>query len=366
VNSRERFAQTMAHKQPDRVPMDIGGTSLTGMRPACQRQLRKLLGFADDGKLSNNGVDERILEWAGTDFRSVGGLANLPSVHSKRDLDTFTDIWGVKRQFIGGYWEIVHSPLKTATAADIKSYQWPEPRIDEKTLAKWERDAKALKHENKYVVVAEHPILGVMELGCWMCGYDQYLYNLAADLDFFKAFSDKVLDMQLTVIEQYYSVLGPYIDLTMNGDDFGTQTGPFMSPEMFEKLIAPYMKARISRIKELAHCYFWHHSCGSVFTLLDQLIQCGVDILNPVQTSAAQMEPERLKKHFGDRLVFWGAVDVQQFLPNATIAQVREEVLSLARTLGKDGGYVMAPAHEMQEDIPPEKIIAWVDAMHGR
>lgn len=366
MNSRERFAQTMAHKQPDRVPMDIGGTSLTGMRPVCQRQLRKLLGFSGEGKLANNGMDERILEWAGTDFRSVGGIANLPSVHPKRDLDSCVDTWGVKRQFINGYWEITHNPLRTATVEELKSFKWPEPRIDEKALAKWEADAKALKQEGKYVVVAEHPIFGVMELGCWMCGYDQYLYNLAAEPDFFKAFSDKVLELQLKVIEQYYSVLGPYIDLTMNGDDFGTQTGPFMSPEMFEKLIAPYMTARIAKIKQLARCYFWHHSCGSVFSLLDQLLKCGVDILNPVQTSAAQMEPARLKKHFGERLVFWGAVDVQQFLPNATIQQVRDEVLSLARVLGKDGGYVMAPAHEMQEDIPPEKIIAWVEALRGK
>ena len=132
---------------------------------------------------------------------------------------------------------------------------------------------------------------------------------------------------------------------------------------MFERFIAPYFAARIARTKQLTGGYFWHHSCGSVVDLLDQIIACGVDILNPVQTSAAKMEPERLKAAFGERVVFWGGVDVQRFLPFATPDQVRERVAQLAGVLGRDGGYVMAPAHEMQDDIPPENIVAWIEAV---
>ena len=220
-----------------------------------------------------------------------------------------------------------------------------------------------LYKEKEYVVIGEHPVFGILELGCWMCGYDDFMIRLAAEPDFVCRFFDKILAIQLAVIEQYYTVLGPYIDLTMSGDDFGTQTSPFMSPRMFEQLIAPWFSARIARTKELAHCYYWHHSCGSIVGLLDQIIACGVDILNPVQTSAWGMDPKSLKTTYGDRIVFWGGVDVQDFLRKATPGQVREQVCALAETLGAQGGYVMAPAHQVQDDIPPENIVAWIEAV---
>jgi uroporphyrinogen decarboxylase len=215
-------------------------------------------------------------------------------------------------------------------------------------------------------VVAEHPVFGILELGCWMCGYDDFLMRMAADRDFVRAFFDKAFEIQMRVIEQYYPVVGPYADLTTSGDDFGTQTGPFVSPAMFRDLVAPYFAARIRRTKELMHGYFWHHTCGSVYALLDDLLACGVDILNPIQTSAARMDPETLKAGFGDRLVFWGAVDVQDFLPRARPDEVRRGVTHLADTLGRSGGYVMAGAHNMQDDVPPENVVAWVETVRAR
>jgi uroporphyrinogen decarboxylase len=176
---------------------------------------------------------------------------------------------------------------------------------------------------------------------------------------------DKVLEIQMEVIQAYYGALGPYIDLTTSGDDFGTQRGAFVSPRMFADLIAPYFSARIARTKQLTNGYYWHHSCGAVASLLPQIIACGVDILNPVQTSAAGMQPEVLKAACGDNLVFWGAVDVQQLLPRAAPAEVRREVRRLIEVLGRDGGYVVAPAHEMQGDIPPENIAAWVETVRN-
>ncbi|MCJ7739627.1 MAG: methyltransferase, partial [Anaerolineae bacterium] len=185
------------------------------------------------------------------------------------------------------------------------------------------------------------------------------------DRDFVRTFFHKVLAIQMGVIEQYYSVLGPYIDLTTSGDDFGMQTGPLISPRMFKELIAPYFSSRIERTKELAGCYYWHHTCGSVASLLDEIIDCGVDILNPLQTSAASMDPPSLKARFGDRLVFWGGVGVQQFLPQASPDEVEIHVRELVSVLGADGGYVIAPAHNMQEDIPPQNIVAWVETVRN-
>lgn len=365
MNSRERFERTMNHKKPDRVPIDIGGTSLTGMKPQCQENLRRLLGFTGKPIEANNGIDVRILEWAGTDFRSVGAIVDLPSVHSRKlSSGAMIDCWGIRRDFFHGEWQITRSPLRGATLDDLKSYQWPEAVVDETQLARWERQAQQLRAQGQSVVVAEHPVYGILELGCWMCGYDDFFLKMAADTDFVRCFFDKFLEIQLAVIEQYYPVLAPYIDLTTSGDDFGAQNGPLLSPRMFESLIVPYFSARINRTKELGQCYYWHHTCGSVVKLLDQIIDCGVDILNPVQTSAAEMDPRLLKDRFGDRLVFWGAVDVQQFLPQAAREAVPDHVRALVRVLGEDGGYVMAPAHEIQDDVPAENILAWVEAVN--
>jgi uroporphyrinogen decarboxylase len=366
MNSRERFELCMKHCSPDRPPLDLGATSLTGMRPLSQQRLQELLGFSGEPVLVNNGIDERILRWAGTDFRSVGGIVSLPGIHKRRISDTCAvDCWGVRREQIDGEWQITKSPLRSATQADLEAFAWPEPYVDERLLRQWEAEAKALCRKNKYVVIGEHPVFGILELGCWMCGYDDFMMRLAAEPDFVRRFFDKILAIQLEVIEQYYAVLGPYIDLTMSGDDFGTQTSPFMSPGMFEQLIVPWFSARIARTKELAHCTYWHHSCGSVVGLLDQIIACGVDILNPVQTSAWGMDPQSLKATYGERIVFWGGVDVQDFLRKATPGQVREQVCVLAEVLGAQGGYVMAPAHQVQDDIPPENIVAWIEAIRG-
>ncbi|MBN1349359.1 methyltransferase [candidate division KSB1 bacterium] len=366
MTSRKRFQLAMQHIAPDRPPIDIGGTSLTGMRPICQQKLREFLGINDQPQKFNGNVDERILEWACTDFRSVGRIVDLPGPHARKLSETsFVNCWGFQRDVIQGESQIVHYPLKGATYHELKTFRWPEPRVDENLLQAWEQRARQLKAENKYVIIAEHPVYGILELGCWMCGYDDFLFKMAADSDFVRLFFDEVLRIQLEVIRQYYTVLGPYIDLTTSGDDFGMQNSPLISPEMFRRLIAPYFKLRIERTKALAKCLYWHHSCGSVFDLIEQLIECGVDILNPIQTSAAKMQPHHLKAAFGDKIVFWGAVDVQQFLPCASPEQVRSEILSLMNSLGENGGYVIAPAHEMIEDIPPENIVAWVDSMHA-
>jgi len=366
VNSRERFGLAMRHLPADRVPIDIGGTTLTGMRPGVARRLADVLGFTGVPQLMNGRIDEQILAWAGTDFRSVGAIVDLPSPLTRRPAEPpgpAVDCWGVRREQVDGEYQITGHPLKGATVEDLARFPWPEPRVDEALLAAWLTDAQRLAAEGRYVVVAEHPVFGILELGCWMCGYDDFLMRLAADGDFVLAFFDRVYAIQLAVIEQYYAVLGPYIDLTTSGDDFGMQRGPLLSPRAFRRFIAPYFTARIARTKALAGCYFWHHSCGSVTDLLDDIIACGVDILNPVQTSAAGMEPAGLKAQFGERIVFWGGVDVQQFLPHATPDEVAREVVRLAAILGAGGGYVMAPAHEIQEDVPIENLVAWMEAM---
>ena len=132
MNSRQRFALAMRHQAADRVPLDIGGTSLTGMRPGCQARLRELLGFTGQPAATWRGIDERLLEWIGSDFRSVGAIVSLPSPHTQALSPTArVDCWGIRRDLVGGDWQITHHPLRDATVDDLAAFPWPEPRIDE-------------------------------------------------------------------------------------------------------------------------------------------------------------------------------------------------------------------------------------------
>ena len=352
----------MSHQKPDRVPFDIGSINpMTWMR--CQKELAEFLGLPGEPRLVGGwGFDERIMEWADTDFRSIGRIVDLPGPHAKQISPTcYTSCWGIRYEWVSDEWQITGNPLRGADEDDLEAFVWPEPRIDENLLARWETEAAAIKKRGKHVLLAEHPIQGVMELGCWMFGYEDYLYNIAAEPDIIRRFNDKILDIQLKVIRPYYEVLGPYIDLTINGDDFGMQESPLLSPDMFGEMIVPWFKERIDVTKNIGDCIFWHHSCGSIFDLLDQIIDCGVEIINPIQTSAAKMDPANLKKTFGDRIVFWGGMDVQQFLRESTPDVVRARTRELVDILGTNGGYVMSAAHEIGTDIPLENIVAWVE-----
>lgn len=364
MTSRERFRACMDRTPTDRVPFDIGSTApMTWLRN--QRQLVEFLGLPGEPRpVGHRGFDERIMEWAGVDFRGVGWLVKMPSRLTRADRPGCSiDCWGIRHEMIAGEAQITENPLRGADAGTLDDYPWPQPVIPEVDLETWVAEAKRLREEDRYVVLAQHPVLGIMELGCWMFGYDEYLYNLAAEPDLIRRFNDIVLDIQLRITDQYYAALGPYIDLTISGDDFGMQQGPLVSPQMFADLIVPWFRERIRRTKEVGDCIYWHHSCGSIYELLDQIIDCGVEIINPVQTSASKMDPATLKAGFGDRVVFWGAMDVQQFLPSATPDEVREHTRELVRVLGEGGGYVMAPAHEIGTDIPPANLVAWVEEM---
>jgi uroporphyrinogen decarboxylase len=233
MNYRERFEATLEHRPLDRVPFDLAGTSLTGMEHKYSiDKLREYLGFTRSYDGWYEKFDERILQYLDIDIRRVGDILEPESPLSGRiDENTYVDCWGIKRVFTGLYWDIQDPPLKGADLDDLKRYPWPDPdRIDIKKMEAYREQAKRLYLETDYVVCAEHPVYGVLELGCWMCGFDDFLLKMALDPSFVRHFFDKVLEYQKKIIEIYYGALGEYIHFTTSGDDFGTQTGPFMSP----------------------------------------------------------------------------------------------------------------------------------------
>lgn len=368
MTPRQRFMRIMAHQEADRIPLDLGGTSLTSIDAGVVTRLYELLGFQEGPKSADQALDERLLKALDVDFRRVGSLIGSGERRVPGRPERSVDMWGITRVWTGQYWDIIHPPLQGATIDDLAAYPWPDPGqwIDEAQLLNYREEARRLWEDTGYVVVAEHPVYGVFELACWMVGFDDLLTRVAGEQDFVRRLFDILLALQKAFIRPYYQALGDYIHLTTSGDDFGMQTGPLISPRAFRELIKPTFTERIAFTRQLTGGYFWHHTCGSVHALIPDLIECGVDILNPIQARAFHMEPERLKADYGNRVVFHGGFDTQNVLPFGTRAEIEAEVARVVDALKPNGGYIFSAGHNIQSDVPAENVLAMFQAAKNR
>lgn len=362
MTHRERFQKVVRHQQADRAVFDLAGSPQTAIDyPETRAALAHRLGIEGPHQGPYN-VDERILERFDIDTRRIGGMPIPPTSHVRTENGISYDAFGIGYRWVNGHSEICFNPLKDAELDEIMAYELPDPeKIDLRQIDAWAEQARRLHENTDYAVIAEHPVLGVFEIGCWMFGFEDYLYRCAAEPEVVHAFSQRILALQKRTIEIYYGALGHYIDCTTSGDDFGTQRSTFISPEMFRELVKPYFKERVQYTRRFTDAFFKHHTCGSVYTLIPDLIDCDVDILNPIQPGVFMMEHERLKADFGDRIAFWGGVDTQHLLPTASPAEVRAEVQRILSIMDRDGGYIFAPAHTIQPDVPAENLVAMYD-----
>ena len=363
MNSRERFERAINHKESDRVPIDLGGW-LCGIRPAALKRLKEFMKISGESGDGYKDLDTRILESFGVDFRRIS--AKKPSGFKAKRLNdgTYFDEWGVGRKALSGDDQIVHHPLQNAGIEDLEKYPWPDPHLPGRTDGLLE-EVKRLYYDTEYVVVAQANVNGVFEGSCWLCGFEKILCGLALEPEFIYRLYDKILELQLGYVENYYSVVGKYIHVVQLGDDFGTQNAPFFSLDYYKKFVKPYTRKYISAIRQFTKAKIFLHSCGSVYDLIPDLIEDGVEILNPIQTRAKNMEPERLKNEFGDKIVFHGGIDEQSVLPFGSVEDVKKEVEYKVRVLGKEGGYILAPSHNIQDDTPPENIAAMINAVNN-
>ena len=362
MTHRERFQKVVRHQQADRAVFDLAGSPQTAIDyPETRAALAHLLGIEGPHQGPYN-VDERILKRFDIDTRRIGGMPIPLTSHVRTENGVSYDAFGIGYRRVNGHSGICFNPLKDADLDEIMAYELPDPeKIDLRQIDAWAEQARRLHENTDYAVIAEHPVLGVFEIGCWMFGFEDYLYRCAAEPEVVHAFSQRILALQKRTIEIYYGALGHYIDCTTSGDDFGTQRSTFISPEMFRELVKPYFKERVQYTRRFTDAFFKHHTCGSVYTLIPDLIDCDVDILNPIQPGVFMMEHERLKADFGDRIAFWGGVDTQHLLPTASPAEVRAEVQRILSIMDRDGGYIFAPAHTIQPDVPAENLVAMYD-----
>jgi uroporphyrinogen decarboxylase len=257
-----------------------------------------------------------------------------------------------------------HHPLKGISADDVEKTRWPNP-LDPARVKGLKEDAKKIQEAGFPVMMGNPFGAGVFEMVLWLQGFEDGFTNLIADRRLTHKLLDKMMDLKLKFWDLYLTEVGEYVDVVIDGDDVGIQESPMLSRAMYREYVLPRVKTIYSFIKKKApNVFIFFHSCGSIYDILPDILETGADILNPVQVSAAKMDTARLKKEFGDRLVFWGGgADTQEILPHGTPHEVKEEVRRRIGDLAPGGGFVFNTVHNIQHDVPPENIIAMWEAV---
>ena len=252
--------------------------------------------------------------------------------------------------------------MKTAGREEIEKFPWPDP--DEPSRFEELREkARHLFENTQYAIVADGITgVGVFDMTWHLRGMENILMDMIIHPDFTEALFRRLTDYYVAVYRNYLQAVGDYIQMVIYYEDLSGQEGPLMSPALYKKFIKPCHRRIFQTIKEHTAAKLCVHTCGSVYAFLDDYVDLGVDVLNPVQISARDMDPQRLKKKYGSVLSFHGGIDTQNFLSRATPFQVREEVRRMVEILGPGGGYLFTSCHSIQPDVPPENIVALFSA----
>ena len=237
--------------------------------------------------------------------------------------------------------------------------QFKMPLFTDEDLTWRRRWAETLRAETDKAIVGEFgPILGR-----WG-SYQEWMYTIAANPDYVVAFYERKIENLLANARRYRDAVGDNVDIVWWAEDFGTQRGLMISPRMFNELVAPFYKRLFDWVHRNTRWKVFFHCCGAIRPIIPTLIDCGVDILNPVQTSAKGMDPAGLKADFGDRLTFWGGgIDTQTVLPFGSLDEIREQVRERIEVFGRGGGFVFNPVHNIQGDVAVERVMAMYDAV---
>jgi uroporphyrinogen decarboxylase len=314
--------------------------------------------------LAAQGLDWGKLRAAAGDIVGLGPKYTGPEPPGG---NTFVGIWGIRMKEAdygdGVYQEFTEFPLAgVEDPAFFDDYAWPDPDAYDYEHAREVFENANPGQERAVRYSAGNPF----EIYCWMTGLEESLVNLLVNPDVVKAALDHIVGFMDKRLRRTLEACGDLVDIAFFADDLGSQTGLLMSRETYLEILQPYHRRLTSTAKDAApHVKCMLHSDGSVFDLLPDLIDAGVDVLEAVQVDAAKMEPERLKSTFRDRLCFHGAISVQQLLPHSDTATVGRECRRLVEVLGEGGGYVAAPSHAIQTGTPPENVMAMLQAVLG-
>ncbi len=405
MTSRQRVLAALNHREPDRVPIDFGSNYNTSVNVIAYNRLKRHLGISSPTymrytipMLAAPDLDEdrEILRIMGGDVLPVpryhidgvltkdwkewelkdGSTAMVPGrfnpvVNESGGLDlVFGGVTQFRMPKNGYYFDRIFNPFSGVEDRDqlegllslFRARGLMRFRDDEaEVLASW---AKAAYEGTDYALLGDTYGFSIFHIGLEAFGYNKFFMMMAAEPDMVHTWMTGIIEEFEAFFAGYLKAVGPFIVAVLLGDDYGTQRAPMISVKMFRELFKPYL----SRI-----CKFIHdtspnvrvllHSCGAVAPLIPEFIEAGVDALNPVQTTAEGMDPAALKGEFGKDIVFWGGgVRCQTTLANGTADDVRREVKELVKTWKPGGGYVFCPDHDIQENVPPERILATYQA----
>lgn len=377
MTSRERVIAAIHHHQPDRVPIDLGGFQ-TGIHREAYASLISHLGLKEDIVILDPvqqivRPSEEVLRRFRIDTRYVA--AHAPEsfkggiVRNRRDgriwhdlADEFGIVWSMPDDH-PLYMDISRHPLAEATLRDLEDY--PFPRGNDPTRFTGVREeALRLRDETPFAVCTG--ISGVVYEVCWyMRGLERWFSDMLSDPGFCEALLDRTLAYWKDFETGFMEAVGDLVDVVMIGDDLAGQYGPLFSPDFYRSTVKPRQKALVQHLKTLTDAKIWYHTCGDCSDLIPELLDNGIDILNPLQIGPEKMDPAALKKKFGDRLSFWGgAIDSQHVLPFADAETVRSEVKRNLDAWKPNGGYVFNNVHNIQSGVPAANIVALFDAAY--
>ncbi len=412
MTSRERVYAAVTHQEPDRVPIDLGGMRSTNIMAKAYSRLTDYLGLPDSETFVYDVVqclaqpEDEILERFDIDVIDLGrAFFTTPEERRPFQLKDGTSVtipawievmlepdgnggWlirGDEGQVIGvspknqdffsqAYWPLSEG-VTDEKLADLPYHMsqgmWsriacaPAHRpMTDQWLAEVATVAKKLREETNYAIMAAFGG-NLNEHAQFLRTMDGFFMDLAGDPQSAHKLLDRLTELHLENLERFLTALGPYIDIIQMGDDLGMQLGPQFSPETYREFFLPRHKQIYTAVKKYSDAFVFLHCCGGVYELVPMLIEAGVEILNPVQTSARNMEPERLKREFGRDLCFWGGgCETQSTLVHGTPEQISEEVKQRLEIFGAGGGYVFTQVHNILSDVPPENVVAMLDAAH--
>lgn len=385
MNSRERVLTALNHKEPDRVPFDMGGTVATGIQAKAYRRLRQYLGLPEkeitiiDMLQQLALVDDDVMERLGSDVRNISPrstasfkieLKDTPDGQYRYFYDEYQIGWRMPSDG-GMYYDMFEHPISgEITPETVDAYKLPDPLDPARFAGLREASQKVLEQEKRALVIGNMSA-GIFELLLWTRGFKDGYADWAGNPELSRKILRKYMDLQLAYWEKMFEVMqGIPIDVVQMADDLAGQNGLLISPRSYRKQLKPFHKEMFDYIHSKSGAKIFFHSCGSIHTLIPDLIEIGVDILNPVQVNAANMDSAELKREYGKDICFWGGgVDTQMaFDENHTPAEVRADVRKRLADFMPGGGFIFSTIHNIQGNVPPENIMAMWDTIqeYGR
>ncbi len=345
MDSRERVMTALAHRRPDRPPLNYFGTSET------TRMLMEHLRL---------GSHEELLRYFGADFRYVGPRYVGPSrfCGSSGYDGGGEDMWGVvwspvKNEFCT-YYEVVNRPLAGArTIRDLEAYAWPS--LDWLAVDHLAEQIRTLNRDEPKAIVL--PTGSFFEMAWYLRGFEQFLADLVEEPELAEWLLQKITQFCKAITLRALEAAGGGVDIVWSSSDVGMQSGMMVSPDLWREKLKPFHRELVEPFKKLG-LKTRYHTDGSVEPIIEDFIGMGIDLLDPIQPHTLGMDPENLNARFGGRISFYGGMDTQHLLPYGTVAEVESEMLRLIRVLGANGGYVAAASNAVQPDVPVENILA--------